>query len=152
MLNEAILLALPHRPEHEMERVFAEKAIRGNPHEVLDKVLAFEKCVYVFNNLKPDFTTFEPLGTLCNARAVKEILGIVPDWKFHREIRHYLAYIAWQEGWVRMPDILSFAQRELDDITPGSTWNIGLDDEQQKLQALKHAAVKKYLETDLNES
>jgi len=142
--NDAILLALPDRPEADLERVFVEKAIRGNPGAVLSDVLAFEKAVYAFNGLKPDFGTFGPLNTLCNARAVHEIRKIAPEWEFNSEIARYLAHIAWGEGWAEMPDALSFAQPELDGISarPASR----LTDEERKLQSIKHLAVKKYLE------
>jgi hypothetical protein len=142
MDNETILLALPDRGEGDLERVFVEKAIRERPAAVLSNALAFEKAVYVFNGLKPDFGTFEPLNTLCNAKGVNEILKIVPEWEFNREIAQYLAYIAWGEGWVEMPSVLSFAQRNLDQI--GEKRN--LTDEEESLQTLKHEAVNKYLE------
>lgn len=142
MNNETILLALPNRPENELERVFVEKAIKENPEGVLSNVLAFEKAVYAFNGMKPDFKTFEPLNTLCNARGVSEILKIVPGWRFNREIASYLAYIAWCEGWTEMPDVLSFAQKALDSISPKRL----LTEEEKQFQSIKHAAVKEYLE------
>jgi len=145
MDNETLLLALPDKSEAEMERFFAEKAIRENPEAVLSSVVPFEKAVYVFNDLKPNFTTFEPLNTLCNAKAVHEIKKILPDWEFNSEINYYLAYIAWGEGWVKMPDVLSFAQTELDKIAPAHQ---ELDEEQKKFQMLRHAAAEKYMETD----
>lgn len=140
ILNETLLLLMPRRSEEQMERFFAEKAILKNP-KILDNVLSFEKVVYAFNDLKSDFETFEPLPILCYAKACHQLGTIVPNWVANLEIKYYLAYLAFDEGWLEMPDQLKFANEQLKLLYPEKK----LDAEQVKLQDLKHRAVRQYV-------
>jgi len=142
--NDTLRLILPKRSEEDMEYFFAEKAVKNNP-AILDGVVAFEKVCYALNKLKPNFETFEPLPIICIAKAVSILNGIVPDWKPNSEISRYIAYIAHDEGWFKPPNYLSFAAEELNKLNAVHE----LDEEQRKLQELKHEAVKKYVQTEM---
>ncbi len=135
--NETLLLINEKLSEIQLERVFALKALSVNP-EILDNPVVFEKMVYVLNEIKPNFEAFNPPTTLQVAKAAS-MLG---SRTWHPDIVKYIAHIAHEEGWVEMPSILSFANEELKSLHAG---DYTLDEDQQKVQYLKHKAVELYL-------
>jgi len=136
--NETIVLLSGDRAtELELERHFALKALRHNPG-ILSNVTTFEKLCFVLNDIKPNMETFEPPCILVVAKALHE-LEKHPEW--NNEIVQFIAHIAHEEGWHTLPEILKFAQAALEDLQE----DCELDEEQQKIQSLKHLAVKKYL-------
>ena len=141
MDNETIVLIDDGKtPEAKLERLFALKAIKHNP-ELLDNPMVFEKLCFVFNDIKPNMESFEPPCILVIAKAMQILGQIKTSW--NNEITQYVAHIAQEENWVRLPDILIFAQEALEDLQ--SDYGI-LDEDQKLMQSLKHNAVKHYLE------
>jgi len=137
--NETIVLISGDRAtELELEKHFALKALRHNPG-ILSNVTTFEKLCFVLNDIKPNMETFEPPCILVITKALHE-LEKHPEW--NNEIKQFIALIAMEEGWCKLPGILSFAQEALDDLQE----DCELDEEQNKVQTLKHMAVKRYLE------
>lgn len=135
--NETLRLLLPHKNEAEVEEFYAMQAMKANP-ALLDNAFTFEKFCYALNHTKPNFEVFEPATILHIAKAVSKI----PEHNWNNEIKQYVAHVAWEEGWVKLPDILNFAQNELDALHPG---NFELNEDQLKIQELKHLAVERYL-------
>jgi hypothetical protein len=145
MDNETIVLINDNKlSEQELEKVFALKALQENPG-ILGNVFAFEKLCYVLNNLKPNTTALQPPTILHLAKAIQFLQKEYPEHHWHREVKEYIAQIALDEGWYLLPSILNFAQKELDAI---SYKKEELDEDQKKLQELKHLAVNKYLALD----
>lgn len=141
MDNESIiLLSEGKHSEQELEKIFALKALQENPG-ILGNAFTFEKLCYVLNDLKPNITALEPPTILHIVKAVQFLEKQFPDHNWHPEIKQYIAYVAHEEGWVKLPSLLLFAQHELDMLHQ----NLDLDDDQKKLQELKHLAVDKYL-------
>lgn len=141
--NETILLINNEKlNENQLEKLFALKALKENP-SILDNVFSFEKLVYVLNDIKPNIDFFEPPTILHIAKAIKFLSEQYPDHQWHFEINQYIAHIAHEEGWVSLPAILSFAQDALKELHK----NTEFDEEQLKIQNLKHKAVEKYLST-----
>jgi len=141
MDNESIiLLSEGKHSEQELEKIFALKALQENPG-ILGNAFTFEKLCYVLNDLKPNITALEPPTTLHLAKAIQFLEKEYPKHNWHPEIKQYIAAISWEEGWVTLPGLLSFAQHELDMLHQ----NLELDEDQKKLQELKHLAVDKYL-------
>lgn len=137
MDNEtAVLINDGKLNENQLEKIFALKATKANPG-LLGNVFAFEKLVYVLNDLKPNVDIFDPPTILHIAKAI-HLLG-EQDW--HIEVKKYIAHLAKEEGWVYLPEVLSFAQPELDEISH----SVELDEDQQAVQNMKHHAVRKYL-------
>jgi hypothetical protein len=135
--NDTIVLLNDGRLyENQLEKIFALQALKSNPG-ILGNVFTFEKLVYVLNGFKPNIDILEPSTILHIAKAVK-LLG---EQNWHREVKKYIAEIAFEEGWCQLPDILKFAQDELDEISN----EVKLDIDQQKMQDLKHKAVERYL-------
>ena len=126
--------------EEKLEQLFALKALKGNP-AILKNPFAFEKLCYALNGVKANFNSVEPASILMIAKAVKYILDEVKDPDWNNEIKQYVAHVAHDEGWIKLPKLLSFAQAELDDVNV----KIELDDEQKKIQGLKHEALERYL-------
>lgn len=140
--NETIVLINDKYSEEELEHLFAIKALRANP-SIIENIFIFEKLCYVFNKLKSNVDTFEPPSILQIAKAVKYIKeNFDENIEFNREIKEYIAHIAHDEGWYKLPDILLFAQPELDNLHK----NHELDNDMMEIQKLKHLAVSKYLE------
>jgi hypothetical protein len=142
--NETIILVDEgKRSESELEKIFALKALRQNPG-ILGNAFTFEKLCYVLNDLKPDINTFEPPTILHICKAIQFLEKQYPNFNWHPEIKEYIAQIGLDEGWYLLPSVLNFAQKELDAI---SYKKEELNEDQKKMQELKHLAVKKYLET-----
>jgi hypothetical protein len=141
MDNETIiLLSEGAHSEQQLEKIFALKALQENPG-ILGNAFTFEKLCYVLNDLKPNVIALEPPTILHIAKAVQFLEKQFPNHNWHPEIKQYIAAIAWEEGWVSLPGLLSFAQHELDMLHQ----NLDLDDDQKQLQTLKHEAVERYL-------
>lgn len=140
MDNDTILLLNETKSEQELEFLFALKALKANP-SLLENAFTFEKLVYVLNKQKPNVTHLEPPNILMIAKAIDFLKKDDPDIEFHREIAMYIACIAHEEGWIKLPEILSFADSQLALLTVEHE----LDEEQKALQDLKHKAVKMYL-------
>lgn len=140
MDNETLLLLNEKKSEQEMEFLFALKALKENT-QMLDNAFVFEKMVYVLNHMKPNVTQLEPPNILMVAKAVDYLNKNFGKIDFHQEIKMYIAHIAFDEGWFTLPDVLSFAENQLDLLHV----KIELDEEQKALQDLKHKAVAMYL-------
>ena len=112
------------------------KAIHANPG-LLDNAFVFEKICYALNHTKPNVEYFEPASILQIAKAISKL----PLHTWNNEIKQYVAHIARQEGWVTLPKILLFAQHDLEMLSS----SVELDEDQKKVQQLKHLAVEKYL-------
>jgi hypothetical protein len=139
--NESILLISEGKySEQELEKIFALKALKENPG-ILGNAFTFEKLVYVLNGLKPNVMMLEPPTILHIAKAIKFLQNEFLDHKWHPEIKQYIAHVAYEEGWFTLPEILLFAQNELNSLHQ----NIELDEEQKEIQKLKHLAIEKYL-------
>ncbi len=135
--NETIVLLNEGRlSELELEKQFALNALKHNPG-MLSNSTTFEKLCFVLNDIKPNMETFEPPCILVIAKALQTLKH---DW--NNEIVQYVAHIAHEEGWHRLPDNLRFAEEALKELQE----EIDLDEDEQKMQELKHVAVKKYLE------
>lgn len=140
MDNETIILINDGKlSETQLERVFALRALKANPG-LLGNVFSFEKLVYVLNGVKPNVEIFDPPTILHIAKAVRS-LG---EQEWHTEVKKYIAHLAKDEGWVYLPEVLSFAQPELNEISH----SVELDEEQKQVQNMKHQAVEKYLVTN----
>lgn len=143
--NETILLFNNNElSEDKLEKIFALKALNENKSLFENNWFAFEKLSNVLNDIKPNINILEPISILQASKAIK-ILTSKFEFSPGQEVRQYIAYIAHEEGWTKLPDILNLCQNELDLLQPQ---NIELDDEQMKIQNLKHMAVKKYLESE----
>lgn len=141
--NETILLLNEGKySELDLEKMFALKAFNGNRTLFESNWFAFEKLCNVLNDIKPNVNIMEPITLLQAAKAIKEIKKYCKDFNPEQEIRQYIANIAHEEGWYKLPEVLNFAQSELNMLQQ----NIELDEEQKKIQQLKHIAVEKYLE------
>lgn len=141
MDNESVVLINEKLTELQLEKLFALKALRENPG-ILGNVFSFEKLVYVLNGCKPNVDVLEPPTILHVAKAIQFLNKNYSDnLDWHTEIKKYIACIAHDEGWHTLPEILNFAQNDLDELQK----NVELDAEQQKFQELKHKAVKEYL-------
>lgn len=127
--------------ESDLEKLFAYKAVEANP-DILDNPFVFEKFVYVCNDIKPNTDFFEPPTVLHIAKAISTMKKLRPEHLWGHEIKGYIAFIAHDEGWVNLPEPLSFAQHPLELLWPERP---ELDKEQEELQSLKHLAVKMYL-------
>ena len=135
--NETLYLELHKtKSEQELEKLFALKALKDNPL-ILENVLSFEKLCYALNHIKGNFNAFEPASLLMIAKTIKDI----NHKDFNNEIKQYIAHIAWSEGWINLPEILSFSQNELDSLNNKHE----LDEEQKQIQAMKHNALDQYL-------
>lgn len=135
--NETIVLLNDGRlSELELEKQFALNALQHNPG-ILSNPITFEKLCFVLNDIKPNMETFEPPCILVIAKALKHLKH---DW--NNEIIQYIAHIAHEEGWHRLPDNLKFAEEALKELQE----EIELEQDEERMQELKHIAVKKYLE------
>ena len=135
--NDTIILLNEGRlNENQLEKIFALRALKSNPG-ILGNIFTFEKLVYVLNGFKPNVDILEPSTILHITKAVK-LLG---EQNWHREVKKYIAVLAFEEGWVKLPDILKFAQDDLDEISN----KVELDEDQAKVQHLKHLAVERYI-------
>jgi hypothetical protein len=146
--NESIMLINGESEEGlselALEHHFALKALEENPG-ILGNYLTFEKLVYVLNGMKPVVDVWEPPTILMIAKAIKYLQKIeqLPN-EWHGEVVEYIAQIAHEEGWVDMPEVLQFAQKELKALQPQE---LDLDEEAKKNQAMKHEPVIQYLST-----
>lgn len=122
MDNETIILTNPDMSDEDLEELFAIKALVVNPDMVLTNVMAFEKFCWAVNKIIPNIEAFDPPNVLMIAYAVKRAEEVL-----HRKLlfiephEHttivYIANICWDEGWVILPNILHFAQHQLDKLT-----------------------------------
>lgn len=143
--NETILLFNNNKlSEDKLEKIFALKALNENKSLFENNWFAFEKLSNVLNNIKPNINILEPISVLQASKAIK-VLTSNFEFSPGQEVKQYIAHIAHEEGWAKLPDILNFCQNELNLLQPQS---INLDDEQMKIQNLKHIAVAKYLESE----
>ena len=144
--NETIALIADDRfDEGKLEKMFALKAFKANPY-ILENAFIFEKFVYACNGLKSNATTFEPASILQICKAIDTVKKERPHYLWNNEVIWYIAHIAHDEGWVSpLPDILSFANSALKEL---ERFHGELTPEQQKMQELKHLAIKMYLEDD----
>lgn len=126
--------------ENQLEKLFALKALKKNPG-ILGNVHTFQCLCYVLNGIKPNVTSFEPVTLLNIVKAVNE-LKMGEDFDWHDEIRQYIAHLAFEEGWINLPEILKFSQEQLDELN----CEFEMDEDIQKMQELKHEAVKRYLQ------
>lgn len=127
--------------EAELEKIFVLKALRVYSH-LLDDAFVFEKTVYVLNDVKPNIESLQPPTVLHIAKAVKFINQLYPTHQWSHDVIYYIAHIAHEEGWATLPSILKFADHALVELQPETP---ELDEDQHKLQALKHKAVEIYL-------
>lgn len=143
MDNETIVLINDNKlSELKLERLFALKALKENI-SLLDNVFTFEKLCYVFNNLKANVETIELANILMIAKAIKTLKNLNYNHEWNNEIKQYIAHIAHSEGWLQLPEILSFAQDALKDLHQHED---ELNSDQIKLQELKHKALATYIE------
>jgi len=148
MDNETIVLINETMNEGQLEKLFALKALKQNPG-ILGNIHTFSKLMEVLNNVKPSVDLFEPINLLCIAKGVKE-LNLPKDFDWHDEIRWYTSNIAHEEGFLQLPEILNFAQDQLDELNNYFDYN-ELNEDQKKIQEMKHLAIKKYLSENTNE-
>ena len=131
--------------ESELEEIFVFKALGQNPG-ILGHTHSFMKVMEVLNGTKPNVDYFEPISILCIAKGIKILNSKLHEYMqnhaWHPEIKLLISCIAHDEGWIKLPDILSFAQNELDELQE----EFEIDEEINKLQELKHWAIQKYLQ------
>jgi hypothetical protein len=124
MDNETIILLHPDLPDEDLEELFATKALYNNPNAILQNVMAFEKFCFAVNGEIPNPDAVDIPNVLMMACAVKKAEKILHrKLLFSEPADHttivYIAHVAFDEGWVILPDILQFAQHELDKlVTP----------------------------------
>lgn len=120
--NETIILLNPNLPSEELEELFAIKALVNNPNAILQNIMAFSSFCLAVNGIIPNPESVEIPNLLMVCGAVykaekalnKKLLFLEPA--DHQTIT-YIANIAFDEGWVILPDILKFAQKELNKLT-----------------------------------
>ena len=141
--NETIAFIANGRfEEGKLEKMFALKAFKSNPY-ILENAFIFEKFVYACNELKSSAESFEPASILQICKAIDIVKKERPHFLWNNEVIWYIAHIAHNEGWVApLPDILSFVNSALKEL---ERFQGELTPEQQKMQELKHLAVKMYL-------
>ena len=120
--NETIILNHPGLKDEELEELFAIKALMVNPNAVLQNVNAWEKFCFAVNGIIPNTDAVDIPNVLMVACAVQKA-----ETALHRKMLMtepadhttivYIANVAWDEGWVILPDLLHFAQKELDKLT-----------------------------------
>ena len=140
--NETIAYQNSKLTESELEELFAIKAVINN-HGILDNPFLFEKICHAVNHQHNNFDTVSPATILMIAKAVKIIQGHIKNVTWNNEIKWYIACEAFEEGWIKLPVVLSFAQPELDKLACKYTDHT---EEVNQLQKLKHDAVEKYLQ------
>jgi hypothetical protein len=119
--NETIILNNPGTSDQDLEELFAIKALINNPNAVLQNVMGFEKFCFSVNGLTPSPEIMDVPNLLMVTYAVKKAEEVL-----HRKLvliepaDHfticYIAMIAYDEGWVILPGLLHFAQKELDKL------------------------------------
>lgn len=120
--NETIILNNPSLSEEELEELFACKALVGNPTGVLQNVMAFEKFCFAVNGIIPNPESVDVPNVLMIAAAIQKAQKLLDKKELFTEVSDhntvcYIAHVAFDEGWVILPTILSFAQKELDKLT-----------------------------------
>jgi hypothetical protein len=120
--NETIILNNPDLSDEELEKVFAIKALIHNRNAVLQNVMAWEKFCFAVNDIIPDPEAVDIPNVLMVAYAVKKAEEVLhTKLLFEEPADHstivYIANIAFYDGWVLLPTILSFAQHQLDKLT-----------------------------------
>jgi hypothetical protein len=134
--NETLVLINEKLSEVQLEKIFMTKALQARP-ESLDNPIIFEKIVYVLNGLKSNSEAFHPPTILHLAKAAQ----LIGNRVWSHEIVQYIAHIAHEEGWVDMPEVLLFANDALHALHASHE----LDEDQKRVQLLKHRAVTLYL-------
>jgi len=94
------------------EKIEALKALIRN-NLCYEKWHLFEKMVLVINGLTPNFFVMQVPKMREIYKAVKTMLAI-KDEKFSDEVAKYIACVAREQGYVYLPEELSFAQPYLD--------------------------------------
>ena len=120
--NETIILNNPGTSDQDLEELFAIKALINNPNAILQNVVAFEKFCFAVNGLIPDPEVMDIPNVLMVAYAVKKIEEVLKKKLILIEPADhfticYIANVAYDEGWVILPELLHFAQHELDKLT-----------------------------------
>lgn len=120
--NETIILNNPDASDEELEKIFAIKALVGNPAGVLQNVMGWEKFCFAVNNIIPNPEAVDIPNVLMIAHAVQEAEQVLnKKLLFNEPTEHmtivYIATVAFDEGWVILPRILNFAQNELNKLT-----------------------------------
>ena len=148
MDNETVVL-INHESKNpiselELEKYFAVKALNENPG-ILGNAFTFGLLCHVLNNIKPDTNTWEPPTVLMFAKAVDFLnkkMFVDKPHIWHPEICEYIAQISHAEGWVKLPEVLEFAQKELNNLQPKE---VMLDDDGKENQKKKMDACYTYL-------
>ena len=122
MDNETIILLNPDMSDEDLEELFAIKALIINPNAILQNCMAFEKFVFAVNKIIPNVDAVDIPNVLMIAYAVKKAEEVLKrKLLFEEPADHttivYVANICWDEGWVILPNILHFAQHQLDKLT-----------------------------------
>ena len=122
MDNETIILNNPDVSDEDLEELFAIKTLIGNPNVILQNCMAFEKFCFAVNGIIPNVEAVDIPNVLMMAYAVKKAEAVLNrKLLFEEPADHttivYIANVAWDEGWVKLPTILSFAQHQLDKLT-----------------------------------
>ena len=120
--NETLILNNPNSTDEELEELFAIKALIINPQMILSNVMAFNNFCWAVNDIIPNVEAFDPPNLLMVAHAIQkieEVLGKKPLFLEPHEHTTivFIANIGFDEGWVILPSILYFAQKELDKLT-----------------------------------
>ena len=122
MDNETLILLHPNSTDEELEELFAIKALIKNEQGILQNVMAFEKFCFAVNTIIPNPEVVDIPNVLMIAYAVKKAEKVLnKKLLFLEPADHttivYIANVAFDEGWVLLPDILYFAQHQLDKLT-----------------------------------
>ena len=120
--NETIILNNPSVSDEDLEELFAIKALVNNPNCIIQNILGFEKFCFAVNGIIPNPDAVDIPNILMVAYAVKKAEEVLKKkLLFIEPADHttivYIANVAFDEGWVKLPSILSFAQKELDKLT-----------------------------------
>ena len=122
MDNETIILNNPSLTDEQFEELFAMKALAINPNAIITNVMAFEKFCFAVNGIIPNPEAVDIPNVLMIAGAIQKIESFLnKKLTFSEPSEHtvacYIAHVAFDEGWVILPNILSFAQNELNKLT-----------------------------------
>jgi hypothetical protein len=120
--NETVILNNPGTSDQDLEELFAIKALIHNPDMILGNILAFEKFCWAVNGITSSPEIFDPPNLLMVAYAIKKAEEVLhKKLLFIEPHEHttlvFIANIAYNEGWVVLPSVLSFAQHQLNKLT-----------------------------------
>ena len=113
--NDTIALEYADKlSREELEKLFAIKAVVSNP-SIVNNVMVFEKLCLALNGVIPSFEHVEMPNTLMVCGALKVLKDNDIDIKNLSEtVKKYIACIAFDDGFVVLPEIAKFAQSFLD--------------------------------------